>query len=151
MEATVPRANVDRDTFETLLSTVRAFARERLIPIEAQVDAEDAVPKEIIGEMRALGLYGITIPQEYGGLGLGVEDSVRMFFELCYAAPVFRSLVGINNGLGSWSILSMGTDKQRATYLPGLASGEMVASFCLTEPESGSDAGAMTTTATRDG
>jgi acyl-CoA dehydrogenase len=151
MEASVPRAVVDRETFETLLSTVRAFARERLIPIEAQVDTEDAVPADVVGEMRALGLYGITIPQEYGGLGLGVEDSVRMFFELCYAAPVFRSLVGINNGLGSWSILSMGTDKQRTAYLPGLASGELVASFCLTEPESGSDAGSLTTTATRDG
>lgn len=141
---------VDHDTLEALLATVRAFARERLIPVEAQIDADDAVPPEIIREMRGLGLYGITIPEAYGGLGLGVEDSVRVFFELCYAGPVFRSLVGINNGLGSWGILTMGTDAQRAAYLPGMASGEIVASFCLTEPDSGSDAGALTTSAVRN-
>lgn len=148
---TTPRPAIDGETFDALLSTVRAFARERLIPVEAQVDAEDEVPPGVIRAMRELGLYGITIPQEFGGLGLGVEESVRVFFELCYAAPVFRSLVGINNGLGSWAILTLGTDAQRSEYLPGLASGEKVASFCLTEPDSGSDAGAMTSTARRDG
>ncbi len=142
---------VDRDTFDALLATVRDFARERLMPAEAQIDADGEVPADIVAAMRALGLYGITIPQEYGGLGLGVEDSVRVFFELCHAGPVFRSLVGINNGLGSWGILTMGTDAQRAAYLPGMASGEIVASFCLTEPDSGSDAGSLTTSALRDG
>jgi acyl-CoA dehydrogenase len=139
------------DTFSLLLSTVRDFARERLIPVEDEVDRTDRVPDDILAEMRALGLYGVTIPEAYGGLGLNVEEAVRLFFELCYAAPVFRSVVGINNGLGSYGILTMGTEEQRQRYLPRLASGELVASFCLTEPDSGSDAGALTTSARRDG
>ena len=149
MLATDAPPGMDEDTLALLLGTIRSFVRERLIPAEEQIDAEDCVPPEIIAEMRGLGLYGLTIPQTYGGLGLGVEDTVRVFLEMCHAAPVFRSLVGINNGLGSWSILTMGTDAQRAMYLPGLATGERVIAFCLTEAESGSDAGSLTTSATR--
>ncbi len=143
--------HVDEETFEALLDTLRRFVRERLIPIEESVDREDTVPAEVLADMRALGLYGLTISAEYGGIGLNVEESVRAFFELCYAAPVFRSLVGINNGLGSYGIHLMGTTAQREQYLPRLASGELIAAFCLTEPDSGSDAGALTTSARRDG
>lgn len=139
------------DTIDLLLDTVRGFVRERLIPAEAEIDRTDHVPPSLIQEMKALGLYGITIPAEYGGLGLNVTDSVRLFLELCYAAPVFRSLVGINNGLGSWSVAAMGTPEQQARYLPRLATGDLIAAFCLTEPDTGSDAGALTTRARPDG
>lgn len=142
---------LDADTLAELLGTIRRFVAERLIPAEERVDREDRIPDEITAEMRELGLYGITIPQEYGGLGLNAEDSVRVFFELCRAAPAFRSVIGINNGLGSSTILMDGTDEQRAKYVRRLASGELVAAFCLTEPDSGSDAGALATTARRDG
>ena len=142
---------LDAETFGLLLDTIRTFVRDRLIPAEAEVDATDRVPPELVAEMRALGLYGLTIPTEYGGIGLNVEQSVRAFLALCYAAPVFRSIVGINNGLASWALVHLGTPAQRQRYLPPLASGELVGAFCLTEPDSGSDAGAMTTSARRDG
>lgn len=142
---------IDAPAFALLLETIHTFARERLIPAEAEIDRADRVPDEIIREMKELGLYGLTIPEEFGGGGLNVEQSVRAFLELCYAAPVFRSLVGINNGLGSWSIVTMGTPAHRERYLRRMASGELVAAFCLTEPDSGSDAGALTTSARRGG
>lgn len=142
---------LDADTFALLRGTIRRFVRERLIPAEAAIDATDTVPADLVREMRELGLYGLTIPAEHGGVGLNVEQSVLAFLELCYAAPVFRSLVGINNGLASWSIVAMGTPAQRERYLPRLASGDLIAAFCLTEPDSGSDAGALTTSARRAG
>jgi acyl-CoA dehydrogenase len=142
---------LDPETLADLLQTIRRFVTERLIPVEERVDREDRIPDDIVAEMRALGLYGVTIPQEYGGLGLSAEESVLVFFELCRAAPAFRSVIGINNGLGSSTILADGNDAQRAKYVARLASGELIAAFCLTEPDSGSDAGALRTTARRDG
>ncbi|MBU6365708.1 MAG: acyl-CoA dehydrogenase family protein [Gemmatimonadetes bacterium] len=142
---------LDAETFGLLLDTIRTFVRDRLIPAEAEVDATDHVPAALVTEMRELGLYGLTIPTAYGGIGLNVEQSVRAFLALCYAAPVFRSIVGINNGLASWALVHLGTPAQRARYLPPLASGELVGAFCLTEPDSGSDAGALTASARRDG
>lgn len=142
---------LDAETLDELLDTVRRFVNDRLIPAEERVDRDDVIPDDIVAELRQLGLYGVTIPQEYGGLGLNAEESVRVFFELCRAAPAFRSVIGINNGLGSSTILADGNDAQRTNYVRRLASGELVAAFCLTEPDSGSDAGALTTTALRDG
>ena len=147
----VADAGLDPASFELLLQTLRTFVRERLIPAEAEIDRTDHVPEALVAELRELGLYGLTIPAAFGGAGLNVEQAVRAFLELCYAAPVFRSLVGINNGLASWSLVAMGTPDQQARYLPRLATGELVGSFCLTEPDSGSDAGAMTTSARRAG
>ncbi len=144
-------ATLDPDTLGELLQTVRRFVTERLIPAEQQVDRDDAIPIAILQEMQAMGLYGITIPTAFGGLGLNAEESVQVFFELCRAAPAFRSAIGINNGLGSSSILSDGNDEQRNRYIRRLAGGDLIAAFCLTEPDSGSDAGALTTTARRDG
>lgn len=144
-------ATLDPETLAELLQTIRRFVNERLIPAEQQVDREDRIPDLILAEMQELGLYGITIPTEYGGLGLSAEETVQVFFELCRAAPAFRSVTGINNGLGSSSILYDGNDEQREAYVRRLASGDLIASFCLTEPDSGSDAGALTTTARRDG
>lgn len=142
---------LDEATFEALLDTIRRFVRERLIPAEDEIDRSDTVPSDLVAEMKAMGLYGLTIPARYGGVGLGVEAAARAFFELCYAAPVFRSLVGINNGLGSFGILAMGTDADKERLLPRLANGELIAAFCLTEPDSGSDAGSLVTSARRDG
>ncbi|MEO8450903.1 MAG: acyl-CoA dehydrogenase family protein [Gemmatimonadota bacterium] len=151
MTSTATPAALDRDTLASLLELIRRFVRERLIPAEERVDREDAIPAELIAEMKALGLFGLTIPPEYGGLGLNAEETVLAFFELCRAAPAFRSVVGINNGLGSWSILLDGTDEQRSRYVRRLASGDLLSSFCLTEPDAGSDAAALRTTARRDG
>ena len=95
-------AALDAETLTELLQTIRRFVNQRLIPAEEKVDREDEIPADILAEMKELGLYGVTIPAEYGGLGLNAEETVQLFFELCRAAPAFRSVIGINNGLGSW-------------------------------------------------
>jgi acyl-CoA dehydrogenase len=139
----------DPDTLAALLDSVARFVRERLVPNEAQVADDDAIPAAIVAEMKALGLFGLSIPVDYGGIGLTMEEEVRVAFELGLTSPAFRSLIGTNNGIGSQGIVLDGTPEQKARYLPRLASGELIGSFALTEPSSGSDAASLTTTAVR--
>ena len=110
---------------------------------------DNAIPDDLRQEMRDLGLYGLTIPQEYGGLGLNTCEEILAVFELCRTSPVFRSAVGTNNGIGSQGIILSGTEAQKQRYLPDLATGALIASFALTEPEAGSDARSLRTTARR--
>jgi len=142
---------LDTQTMEQLLDMVRRFVRERLVPNEARVAEEDAIPPEIIREMADLGLFGLSIPEEYGGLGLSMTEEVQIAFELGKTSPAFRSLLGTNNGIGSQGIVIDGTEEQKRKYLPRLATGELIGSFALTEPESGSDAASLRTTARREG
>jgi len=141
----------DRETLDLLIDTVRRFVRERLIPNEHRVADEDAIPEEIVAEMRELGLFGLSLPEAYGGLGLTMEEEVSVAFELARTSPAFRSLIGTNNGIGSQGIVIDGTDAQKERWLPRLARGELIGSFALTEPGSGSDAGPLSTTARREG
>lgn len=141
----------DQATIDGLVETVRRFVAERLVPSEARVDEENRVPPEIIDEMRGLGLFGLSIPEEHGGLGLTMEEEVLIAFELGHTSPAFRSVIGTNNGIGSQGIVADGTDAQKAFWLPRLASGEVIGSFALTEPDVGSDASAVRTTARLDG
>ncbi len=141
----------DHETLELLLQGVRRFVRERLIPNENVVEQSDTVPADIVGEMRDLGLFGLSLPEQYGGLGLTMEEEVCVAFELACTSPAFRSLFGTNNGIGAQGIVIDGTEAQKRRYLPRLASGELVGAFALTEPGSGSDAASLTTTAVRDG
>src|SRR5579871_2172596 len=145
------RMALDLETREQLLGTVRRFVRESCIPLEAKVSEDDRVPDGIIAEMRALGLFGLSIPTEYGGLGLTMEEEVLVAIELGHTSPAFRSVIGTNVGIGSQGVVMFGTDAQKAEWLPKLASGEVVASFALTEPEAGSDAASVRTTAIPDG
>ncbi len=142
---------MDAETLNQLRETIRRFARERLVPLEEQVAETDQIPSEIIEEIRALGLYGLTTPEEYGGLGLKTAEEIELIMELCWASAAFRSAIGINLGLGSQSILRDGTPEQRQEWLPRIASGEVVTSFCLTEPDSGSDSAALRTSAVKEG
>jgi acyl-CoA dehydrogenase len=141
----------DPQTLEILLDGVRQFVSEALIPRENEVAEKDAIPPDVIAQMKALGFFGLTIPEQYGGLGLTMEEEVNVVFELGRTSPAFRSYVGTNNGIGSIGILIDGTEEQKNTYLPKLASGDLVSAFCLTEPDSGSDAASLKTTALRDG
>jgi acyl-CoA dehydrogenase len=142
---------LDADIREQLIDTVRRFVAERLRPIEAQVAEDDAVPPDILAEMRALGLYGLSIPEAYGGLDLSMEDECLVGIELGRTSPAFRSAFGTNVGIGSQGLVMFGTEAQKARWLPGIASGEIVTSFALTEPEAGSDSAAVQTRAIRDG
>ena len=141
----------DPESFNILLDTVSRLVREKLIPREEEVTELDEIPADIVADMRTMGLFGLTIPEEYGGLGLTSEEEVLTSMALCYASPVFRSRIGTNTGIGAQGIVIDGTAEQKQKYLPRLASGEITGSFALTEPESGSDAGSLKTTARRDG
>ncbi|MEE8439511.1 MAG: acyl-CoA dehydrogenase family protein, partial [Micropepsaceae bacterium] len=141
----------DQEVLDQFLNTIRRFVRERLIPAEDQVAEEDAVPESILKEMRELGLYGMTVSEDYGGLGLTVEEEMFVMMELGQASPAFRSKIGTNNGIGSQGIVIDGTEEQKQKYLPKIASGEYVASFALTEPDAGSDAASLRMTAILEG
>jgi acyl-CoA dehydrogenase len=141
----------DQETMTVLLDTLSRFVRERLVPAENEVAETDQIPPDVVDDMRELGLFGLCIPEEYGGLGLTMEEEVLAAFEIAKTSPAFRSLVGTNNGIGSQGLIVDGTEEQKRDYLPRLASGELIASFALTEPGSGSDAASLRTTAVRDG
>jgi acyl-CoA dehydrogenase len=142
-----------RDTavLADFLSQLSRFVQERLIPREADVAEEDRVPAEIVAEMRRLGLFGMSIPEEFGGLGLTMEEEVSVAFVLGRTSPAFRSLIGTNNGIGSQGLVLMGSPEQKEKYLPRMARGEIVGSFALTEPGAGSDAASLRTRAQRAG
>lgn len=141
----------DQTSFSELIAMLRRFVSERLVPLEARVAEEDRVPPELIDEMRTLGLFGLSIPEEYGGLGLTMEEEVLAALEIGRTSPAFRSVFGTNNGIGSQGIVMDGTPAQKQEWLPRLASGEIIASFALTEAEAGSDAASLRTSAQRDG
>ena len=143
--------DLDLETRDQLIDTVRRFVTERLRPIEAKVAEDDAVPSEIVEEMKGLGLFGLSIPEDFGGLGLNMEEECLVGIELGRASPAFRSVFGTNVGIGSQGLVMYGTDEQKAKWLPGIASGEIVTSFALTESEAGSDSAAVQTRAVRDG
>jgi acyl-CoA dehydrogenase len=141
----------DNETMNVLRDNIARFVRERLIPNEEIVAETDEIPQDIVDDMKAMGLFGLAIPESFGGLELTMEEEVLAMFELGRASPAFRSLIGTTVGIGSQGILFDGTEEQKARYLPRLATGELIASFALTEPESGSDAASLRTTAKRDG
>lgn len=141
----------DTESFALLLDTLRRFTRDKLIPREAEVSETDEIPADILAEMKGMGLFGLTVPEEYGGLGLTMEEEVLVAMELCRASPAFRSIMGTNNGIGSLGIVIDGTEAQKKTWLPRLARGELIGAFALTEPGAGSDAGSLTTRAVREG
>ena len=147
----VRNLSIDSETFGQLLETIERFVRERLRPREDEVAEKDAMPPDIVAEMRDLGLFGLAVPEEFGGLGLTLFEEVQVAFRLGGTSPAFRSVIGTNNGIGSQGIIFDGTPAQKQDYLPRMASGDLVGSFCLTEPEAGSDAGSLRTMARRDG
>ena len=142
---------LDSDTLQQLLDTLSRFVSERLRPLESQIAADDRIPDTIVKEMKDLGLFGLTIPLEYGGLGLNMQEEVAVARVFGRTSPAFRSAFGTNVGIGSQSLVIDGTEAQKQYYLPKMATGEIVGSFCLSEPEAGSDAASVRTTAVKDG
>lgn len=142
---------LDSETFSLLKDSVQRFIRERLVPAENSVEELDDVPSDIVDDMKELGLFGLSIPEEFGGIGLSMAQECEVAYELGQTALAFRSVVGTNIGIGSQGILMDGTAEQKAEYLPRIASGELIISFALTEPNAGSDAAALQTRGVRDG
>jgi acyl-CoA dehydrogenase len=138
---------VTQAEFDELLKLLRDFIRREVMPAEAGIDESDEIPPRLIAQAKEMGLYGYALPSQYGGLGLSVEQQVRVTIEVGYTSPAFRSLFGTNNGIAGQVLVLAGTEQQRERWLPRLASGEVVASFALTEPDAGSDPSRMTTSA----
>lgn len=141
----------DPDTLSALIDVVQRFVAERLRPLEAVVSETDEVPAPIIEEMKQLGLFGLSIPESYGGLGLSLEEEASVIMAFCHAPPAFRSTFGTNVGIGSQGLVMFGDDAQNARWLPSIASGETITAFALTEAEAGSDSASVQTRAVRDG
>ncbi|MFS8979799.1 acyl-CoA dehydrogenase family protein [Cupriavidus necator] len=142
---------IDSESFELLLASVQRFVRERLIPAEDTVEQTDDVPADIVEDMKAMGLFGLSIPEEYGGIGLSMSQECRVAYEIGHTALAFRSVFGTNVGIGSQGILMDGTEEQKRAILPRVATGELIMSFALTEPDAGSDSAAIKTRGERDG
>ena len=142
---------LDAATLSQFKDTLGRFVNERLIPLEAQISEEDRIPAEVIEEMKQIGLFGMTIPEAYGGLGLNTVEECEVVQVLGRTSPAFRSVFGTNNGIGSQGLVMDGTEAQKLHYLPKMASGEIIGSFALTEPDVGSDSGAVKTSARADG
>ncbi len=143
-------SGMDPASFDQFIVQLKKYVRAKLIPAEVQVIEADRIPDDIMAEMRDMGLFGITIPEEYGGAGMNTSQYCLTVRELAYAMPCYRSIISINIGMVCSAILKGGTAQQKAHWLRRLAAGE-IASFGLTEPGSGSDSAAMQTMAVRSG
>lgn len=141
---------MDPEVFEQFIEQLERYVRERLIPAEREVIEADEIPSAIVQEMREMGLFGLTMPEEYGGAGMNITQYARTIHALSYAAPAFRSLISINIGMVCSALKNGGADAQKAEWLPRLAAGE-IACFGLTEPGSGSDSAGMQTIAVKSG
>ncbi|MCW2883855.1 MAG: acyl-CoA dehydrogenase [Streptosporangiaceae bacterium] len=142
---------MDAQDFSHVLTAVRTFVREQVIPREDEIEEKDEIPAELRQVSRDMGLFGYALPEEYGGLGLNLSEEIRLAFELGYASPAFRSMFGTSNGIAGQVIVNSGSEEQKDHWLPKLASGEAVGAFALTEAEAGSDPSTISTTAARDG
>lgn len=142
---------LDTDTFELLLASIQRFVRDRLIPAENTVEEQDDVPEDVVQDMKTMGLFGLSIPEAFGGIGLSMAQECAVAYELGHTALAFRSVIGTNVGIGSQGILMDGTEAQKQHYLPQIAAGDLIISFALTEPDAGSDAASLKTKAVEDG
>lgn len=143
------QSGMDAELFEQFIDQLERYVRERLIPAEREVIENDSIPEPILTEMRDMGLFGLTVPEEYGGAGLNTSQYARVVRTMAYAAPAFRSIFSINVGMFNSAIKNGATEAQKAEWWPRIAAGE-IACFGLTEPGSGSDSAAMQTTARPD-
>jgi acyl-CoA dehydrogenase len=144
-------SEVSAEDFEPILAQVRQFIRTKVVPRESEILETDAIPIDIRKQAAEMGLFGYAIPQEWGGLGLDLTQDVQLAMEFGYTCLSLRSLFGTNNGIAGQVLVNFGTDEQKATWLEGIASGDVIASFALTEPGAGSNPAGLRTKAVRDG
>ncbi|WP_156517488.1 acyl-CoA dehydrogenase family protein [Rhodococcus sp. LB1] len=144
-------SQVSSEDFAPILDQVRQFVRTRVVPREQEIAEKDAMPDEIRQACKDMGLFGYAIPQQWGGLGLDLAQDVELAMELGYTTLALRSMFGTNNGIAGQVLVNFGTDEQKASWLEGIASGDVVASFALTEPGAGSNPAGLRTKAVREG
>lgn len=142
---------VSAEDFAEILAQTRQFVRSAVVRREQEILAEDRVPDDLRAQAKDMGLFGYAIPQEWGGLGLNLAQDVELAMELGYTSLALRSMFGTNNGIAGQVLVGYGTDEQKSAWLEGIASGEVVASFALTEPGAGSNPSGLRSKAVRDG
>jgi acyl-CoA dehydrogenase len=142
---------MENEEFEAVLDAVRTFLRREVVPAEDEIEETDRIPDRIKKQAADMGLFGYAIPEEHGGMGFTMLEEVRLAIELGWTTPSFRSMFGTNNGIAGQVLVNFGTDEQKQRFLPRLASGDLVASFALTESEAGSDPSGLRTKAIRNG
>lgn len=144
-------SEVSDEDFQQILAQTRQFVRTTVIPREQEILAGDLVPDDLREQAKKMGLFGYAIPQEWGGLGLDLTQDVELAMELGYTSLALRSMFGTNNGIAGQVLVGFGTDEQKARWLEPMATGDVVASFALTEPGAGSNPSGLRTKAVRDG
>lgn len=147
---TAERPEVSEDDFREILAQTRHFVRTAVVPREQEILTEDRVPDDLRDQAKKMGLFGYAIPQRWGGLGLNLMQDVELAMELGYTSLALRSMFGTNNGIAGQVLVGFGTDEQKARWLESMASGDVVASFALTEPGAGSNPAGLRTKAVRD-
>ena len=146
-----PTTQLDDDDFREILALTRTFVRNAVLPREQEIDETDAIPVDIRAAAKDMGLFGFAIPQEWGGLGMNLVQDVELAMELGYTTLALRSMFGTNNGIAGQVLVNYGTEEQKTTWLEGIAAGDVVASFALTEAGAGSNPAGLRTKAVRDG
>ncbi|MFC5587756.1 acyl-CoA dehydrogenase family protein [Sporosarcina soli] len=139
------------DDIKLLKSTVSDFVYNEVDPYANQIEENDEIPKKIMEMSKEMGLFGLSIPEEYGGLGIGMVGKCAVYEEVGKTINGYTTVIGGHNAIGTVGIVEMGTEEQKKKYLPKLASGEYIGAFALTEPDAGSDASNLKTTAVRKG
>ncbi|OBG24708.1 acyl-CoA dehydrogenase family protein [Mycobacterium sp. 852002-51057_SCH5723018] len=147
---TAEAQEVADDDFREILAQTRQFVRSAVVPREQEILADDRVPDDLRDQAKKMGLFGYAIPQQWGGLGLNLVQDVELAMELGYTSLALRSMFGTNNGIAGQVLVGFGTDEQKGRWLEAMASGDVVASFALTEPGAGSNPAGLRTKAIRD-
>lgn len=145
------KSGLDEEIFSQFMNQLSRFVRDRLVPAEDETVEMDRVPDAILDEMKEMGLFGVTVSEEYGGSGFNISQYIKFIQEISWALPAFRSILSMNVGMTAMAITHTGTEEQKQYWLPKIASGDTICCFALSEPDSGSDAAALTTRAVRDG
>ena len=145
------KSEVSDDVFADVLEQVSHFVRSHVVPRELEILTTDSIPGDLRAQSAEMGLFGSAIPQEWGGLGLNLSQDVEVAMALGYTSLSVRSMFGTNNGIAGQVLVGFGTEEQKASWLPRIASGDVVASFALTEPGAGSNPAGLKTTARVDG
>lgn len=151
MTTTAATSEVSAEDFAEILAQTRSFIRSAVVPRENEILSTDQVPDDLREQAKNMGLFGYAIPQQWGGLGLNLAQDVELAMEFGYTSLALRSMFGTNNGIAGQVLVGFGTDEQKSRWLEGIASGDVVASFALTEPGAGSNPAGLRTKAVRDG
>ncbi|MGB2040471.1 MAG: acyl-CoA dehydrogenase family protein [Porticoccaceae bacterium] len=141
---------MDQETYDLFLNTLKRYVKERMVPAEQEVIEGNEIPEHILREMRELGIFGLNIAEEYGGAGMSASQYLQALTEMSWAAPAYRAIMAIGNGIVNTALSKNGTEEQKQQWLPAIAQGA-VAAFAITEPGSGSDSAAMRSMAVKDG